>query len=102
RRRHTRSYGDWSSDVCSSDLGGVTVIDPATTWIDSRAWIGGDTVIEPFSYIAGDASIGCDCRIGPFAYVAAGSRIGDGATVGPTNGHAQPVAMGTQASGARA
>src|SRR5207248_7891671 len=25
RRRHTRSYGDWSSDVCSSDLlaGGV-------------------------------------------------------------------------------
>src|SRR5207248_7371605 len=22
RRRHTRSYGDWSSDVCSSDLGG--------------------------------------------------------------------------------
>src|SRR5207248_9494698 len=24
RRRHTRSYGDWSSDVCSSDL---TLID---------------------------------------------------------------------------
>src|SRR5271168_4883399 len=23
RRRHTRSYGDWSSDVCSSDLGGL-------------------------------------------------------------------------------
>src|SRR6266516_6560551 len=22
RSRHTRSYGDWSSDVCSSDLGG--------------------------------------------------------------------------------
>src|SRR5207248_6976800 len=22
RRRHTRSYGDWSSDVCSSDLNG--------------------------------------------------------------------------------
>src|SRR5207248_8857586 len=22
RRRHTRSYGDWSSDVCSSDLSG--------------------------------------------------------------------------------
>src|SRR5438094_4448438 len=26
RRRHTRSYGDWSSDVCSSDL-----TDPAAT-----------------------------------------------------------------------
>src|SRR6266516_6452185 len=25
RRRHTRSYGDWSSDVCSSDLSGRTV-----------------------------------------------------------------------------
>src|SRR5437867_13392236 len=23
RRRHTSSYGDWSSDVCSSDLEGV-------------------------------------------------------------------------------
>src|SRR6266705_1734163 len=23
RRRHTGSYGDWSSDVCSSDLGGM-------------------------------------------------------------------------------
>src|SRR5207248_3806207 len=25
RRRHTRSYGDWSSDVCSSDLGGIAL-----------------------------------------------------------------------------
>src|SRR5207248_5082098 len=25
RRRHTRSYGDWSSDVCSSDLGAEAV-----------------------------------------------------------------------------
>src|SRR5207248_5344942 len=24
RRRHTRSYGDWSSDVCSSDLVSAT------------------------------------------------------------------------------
>src|SRR5207248_7910773 len=24
RRRHTRSYGDWSSDVCSSDLSAVS------------------------------------------------------------------------------
>src|SRR5207248_6190236 len=26
RRRHTRSYGDWSSDVCSSDLYSVDVL----------------------------------------------------------------------------
>src|SRR5437868_14491447 len=25
RRRHTRSKRDWSSDVCSSDLGGIRV-----------------------------------------------------------------------------
>src|SRR3712207_7702604 len=25
RRRHTRYWRDWSSDVCSSDLGAVTV-----------------------------------------------------------------------------
>src|SRR5207248_5421613 len=25
RRRHTRSYGDWSSDVCCSDLGRAEV-----------------------------------------------------------------------------
>src|SRR5574337_575865 len=25
RRRHTRLSGDWSSDVCSSDLEGITV-----------------------------------------------------------------------------
>src|SRR5207248_6635663 len=28
RRRHTRSYGDWSSDVCSSDLLNQTFITP--------------------------------------------------------------------------
>src|SRR5437867_9158773 len=28
RRRHTRSYGDWSSDVCSSDLAHVEGQDP--------------------------------------------------------------------------
>src|SRR5438094_8638160 len=26
RRRHTRSYGDWSSDVCSSDLDGLAAV----------------------------------------------------------------------------
>src|SRR5207248_6774980 len=36
RRRHTRSYGDWSSDVCSSDLAVSRVawgqLDPYTCW----------------------------------------------------------------------
>src|SRR5256885_3603321 len=28
RRRHTRLQGDWSSDVCSSDLGSIFLIAP--------------------------------------------------------------------------
>src|SRR5205807_3873075 len=28
RRRHTRLQGDWSSDVCSSDLHLIDVLDP--------------------------------------------------------------------------
>src|SRR5207248_3628778 len=41
RRRHTRSYGDWSSDMCSSDLMsppveevGITERDVARTRLD--------------------------------------------------------------------
>src|SRR5207248_7023210 len=29
RRRHTRSYGDWSSDVCSSDLAACAPVQQA-------------------------------------------------------------------------
>ena len=32
---------------------GVTIVDPPNTWIDARAQIGQDTVIEPFTYIHG-------------------------------------------------
>src|SRR5207248_5535624 len=32
RRRHTRSYGDWSSDVCSSDLSFKTNRPPISPW----------------------------------------------------------------------
>src|SRR5205807_4529861 len=31
RRRHTRLQGDWSSDVCSSDLDGIVVDDEHST-----------------------------------------------------------------------
>jgi bifunctional UDP-N-acetylglucosamine pyrophosphorylase/glucosamine-1-phosphate N-acetyltransferase len=62
---------------------GVTIIDPASTWIDSPAQIGADTVLMPFSYVEGAARIGSGCRIGPFAYVGSGARVEDGAAVGP-------------------
>lgn len=48
---------------------GVTIVDPANTWIDVRTTIGQDTVIEPFTYIHGKVIIGKNCRIGPFAHL---------------------------------
>lgn len=43
---------------------GVTIVDPMNTWIDARAKIGQDTVIEPFTYLHGQIVIGESCRIG--------------------------------------
>src|SRR5207248_8765281 len=36
RRRHTRSYGDWSSDVCSSDLARLRRIDLSVAGREQR------------------------------------------------------------------
>ena len=61
---------------------GVTIVDPDNTWIDARAKIGQDTVIEPFVYIHGAVKIGRDCRIGPFAFLREGTVIGDDVVLG--------------------
>ena len=61
---------------------GVTIVDPNNTWIDIRAQIGQDTVIEPFTYIHGDVKIGCSCRIGPFAYLRSGTVLEDNVILG--------------------
>ncbi len=61
---------------------GVTIVDPDNTWIDSRAQIGQDTQIEPFTYIHGEAKIGRDCRIGPFAYLRGETILEDGVVLG--------------------
>jgi bifunctional UDP-N-acetylglucosamine pyrophosphorylase/glucosamine-1-phosphate N-acetyltransferase len=61
---------------------GVTIVDPENTWIDARAKIGQDTVIEPFVYIHGEVKIGRDCRIGPFAFLRHGTVIGDDVVLG--------------------
>ena len=61
---------------------GVTIVDPPNTWIDARARIGQDTVIEPFSYIHGEVSIGSKCRIGPFAYLRDGTVLADDVVLG--------------------
>jgi bifunctional UDP-N-acetylglucosamine pyrophosphorylase / glucosamine-1-phosphate N-acetyltransferase len=55
---------------------GVTITDPATTFIDADVQVGRDTVVLPFSFISGESSIGEDCVIGPFAQIR-DSIIGD-------------------------
>jgi len=44
---------------------GVTIIDPATTYIDAQVEIGEDSVILPGTMITGKTRIGSFCRIGP-------------------------------------
>ena len=61
-------------------LAGVTIRDPASTWVSAEANIGQDTVIEPFTIISGATRIGSDCRIGPYADVG-DSAIGDGCRI---------------------
>ena len=61
---------------------GVTIVDPANTWIDARAEIGQDTVIEPFTYIHGEVKIGQGCRIGPFAYLRHGTVLKNDVVLG--------------------
>lgn len=44
---------------------GVTLVDPATTYIDADVVIGQDTVIWPNSFLQGNTTIGEDCIVGP-------------------------------------
>jgi bifunctional UDP-N-acetylglucosamine pyrophosphorylase/glucosamine-1-phosphate N-acetyltransferase len=63
-------------------LGGVTIVDPDTTFIDATVTIGQDTVIEPFSVIKGSTVIGQECRIGPHVHIE-DAKIGDRSDCGP-------------------
>ena len=59
---------------------GVTMIDPATTYIDADVQIGNDTVIEPGVVLKGKTLIGSDCVIGAHSEIR-DSVIEDGVTV---------------------
>jgi len=61
---------------------GVTVIDPATTYIDETAVIGRDTVIYPSTVIESGVTVGAECRIGPFARLRPGTKLSDGVEIG--------------------
>lgn len=77
---------------------GVTLVDPATTYIDAHVEVGEDTTILPGTHLLGETSIGSGCRIGPNAIVRdtviaddceigastlEGARVGSGSDVGP-------------------
>ena len=61
-------------------VGGVTITDPATTYIDAEVAIGQDTVVHPFTTIGGRSVIGQECVIGPMTQVR-DSTIGDRSTI---------------------
>ena len=77
---------------------GVTIVDPALTYIDVGVRIGAESLIHPLTFLEGDTRIGAGCSIGPStrivdstvgdgasieSSVVKGSRIGRDATVGP-------------------
>jgi bifunctional UDP-N-acetylglucosamine pyrophosphorylase/glucosamine-1-phosphate N-acetyltransferase len=59
---------------------GVTVEDPATTYVDSDVTIGSDTILHPGVYIEGGTTIGAGCEIHSGARIV-DSQIGDAVTV---------------------
>ncbi len=61
-------------------LDGVTIVDPASTYVDAAVTIAPDTTIHPQTHLAGRSSIGRGCIIGPNSLIA-NSSIGDRAEV---------------------
>jgi len=63
-------------------LAGVTIVDPASTWIEAGVEIEPDVVIHPYTVIRGGVRIESGADIGPFAYVRPVSVIGEAARIG--------------------
>jgi bifunctional UDP-N-acetylglucosamine pyrophosphorylase/glucosamine-1-phosphate N-acetyltransferase len=61
---------------------GVTIIDPATTYLFGNIEVGRDTIIYPHSIIEGKVKIGRACQIGPFARLRSGTVLQDRAQIG--------------------
>lgn len=65
---------------------GVTIMDPASTFIEKSVEIGPDTIIYPYTWIEGKTVIGENCEIGPNVRLQ-NIEIGDGVTMQFTYGH---------------
>ncbi len=55
---------------------GVTIVDPASTYIESGVLVGPDTVIWPNTYLQGNTQVGEACILGPNSVIR-DSKIGD-------------------------
>ena len=63
-------------------LAGVTIVDPATTWIDADVVLEPDVTIHPFTVIRGPVKVSSGAEIGPFAYIRPGTEVGGEAKIG--------------------
>jgi bifunctional UDP-N-acetylglucosamine pyrophosphorylase/glucosamine-1-phosphate N-acetyltransferase len=75
-------------------LEGVTIVDPATTFIDAGVTVGRDTVIHPLTHLHGATTVGAEAEIGPNVKLV-DSAVGDGATV--INAVANQATIGARA-----
>lgn len=69
-------------------LAGVTLVDPATTYIESGVTIGMDTLLYPNTTLRGTTRIGSHCVIGPDVVIES-SVVGNGVQIQPFT-HLQP------------
>jgi len=74
---------------------GVTVVDPATTYVHAGVRAGRDTVIQPQSYLEGETVIGRECVIGPQARLV-DAVLGDRVTVEASTVVKSDVGEGTR------
>ena len=63
-------------------LGGVTIVDPASTWIDPSVELEADATIHPFTVLRGRTRVAAVAEVGPHV-VAIDAEIGPGVLVGP-------------------
>jgi bifunctional UDP-N-acetylglucosamine pyrophosphorylase/glucosamine-1-phosphate N-acetyltransferase len=72
---------------------GVTVVDPASVWVDADVRIGQDAVIEPNVQLRAGTVIGSGAVVGPDTTLS-GVTVGDGASVVRTHGSDSVIGSG--------
>jgi bifunctional UDP-N-acetylglucosamine pyrophosphorylase/glucosamine-1-phosphate N-acetyltransferase len=63
-------------------LAGVTIVDPASTWIDADVELEADAIIHPFTVLRGRTRVRGGAEVGPHV-VAVDAEVGTGVAVGP-------------------